>query len=110
VKYTYAGDSDLDGDVDVADLGALASNWQTAGLWSKGDFDYSGSIDVNDLGLLASNWQVGVGNPLKPMDGSPWALAEALDSLGLPSLSVPEPAALGVLNIFLLLGHRRRRA
>jgi hypothetical protein len=30
IKYTWFGDSDLDGDVDVADLGSLATNWQTA--------------------------------------------------------------------------------
>jgi hypothetical protein len=108
IKFTYFGDSDLDGDVDVADLGNLASSWQTANVWSAGDFDYNGSVDVNDLGLLASNWQAGVGNPLKPTAG-PWALADALASLGLPSVSVPEPVGVfgaGMLGILLL---RRRR-
>jgi hypothetical protein len=59
VRYTIAGDADLDGDVDVADLGRLASNWQTAAPWSGGDFNYDGAVDVADLGLLASNWQLG---------------------------------------------------
>jgi T5SS/PEP-CTERM-associated repeat protein len=97
------GDADLDGDVDVADLGALATNWQSNANWLGGDFDFNGTVNVNDLGLLATNWQAGVGGPLSP------ALDEILMSLGLPSVAVPEPAGL------LLCGGsglclRRRRA
>src|SRR4029079_16071779 len=29
IKFTYFGDSNLDGQVDVGDLGILATNWQT---------------------------------------------------------------------------------
>ena len=64
IKYTYAGDATLDGQVDVADLGVLASYWQSSGEWSEGDFDYTAFVDINDLGILASNWQAGVGGPL----------------------------------------------
>jgi autotransporter-associated beta strand protein len=67
IKFTYDGDATLDGQVDVADLGRLASSWQSIGPWTSGDFDYSNTIDVNDLGLLASNWQRGVGAPLAPV-------------------------------------------
>jgi hypothetical protein len=106
IKFTYAGDGNLDGQVDVADLGALASAWQTSAPWTSGDFDYSGFVDVNDLGLLASNWQAGVGNPLGPAAG-PVAFGEALSALGLPT-TVPEPGALGFLfgTIVLLKRHR----
>jgi hypothetical protein len=104
VKYTYYGDSNLDGQVDVADLGSLASHWQSTGDWVGGDFDYNGSVDVNDLGLLASNWQAGVGNPLGP------SFSEALASVGLPTASVPEPAGVAlVLGAVALKCHRRRR-
>ena len=52
------GDADNDGDVDVNDLGILASNWQQSPrTFAQGDFDYSGTVDVNDLGILASHWQ-----------------------------------------------------
>jgi hypothetical protein len=102
VKYTYRGDSNLDGKVDVTDLGNLATNWQTSGVWTSGDFDYNGFINVNDLGMLATNWQAGVGNPLGPD-----SLADALSSFGLPPVSVPEPGALGLLMCAALL-HRRR--
>jgi autotransporter-associated beta strand protein len=104
VKRTWYGDADLNGLVDVADLGILASNWQTSQIWIGGDFDYSGMVDVNDLGLLASNWQAGVGAPL-----GAGSLAEALASLGLPSASVPEPAMLGVTMVGALGALRRRR-
>jgi MYXO-CTERM domain-containing protein len=104
VKRTWYGDADLNGQVDVADLGILASNWQTAGNWAAADFDYSGFIDVADLGMLASNWQAGVGSPLGP------SLAEALASLGLPNVSVPEPAALGAASLGVLALRRRRRS
>jgi autotransporter-associated beta strand protein len=85
VARTYYGDADLNGQVDVADLGILATNWQTAQVWAGGDFDYNGSVDVNDLGLLATNWQAGVGNPLGP------SFAEAAAAVGLPASAVPEP-------------------
>jgi autotransporter-associated beta strand protein len=64
VKFTYGGDANLDGKVDIDDLGRLASAWQQAGNWTEGDFSYNGTIDVGDLGILASNWQAGVGAPL----------------------------------------------
>jgi autotransporter-associated beta strand protein len=97
LKFSYAGDADLDGDVDVADLGALATAWQSSAVWSGGDFDYNGTVDVNDLGMLATDWQAGVGSPLasKPTAG-PWAFDDALASFGLPIASVPEPTLLTI--------------
>ena len=89
VKYTYSGDANLDGKVDVTDLGALATNWQAAALWTGGDFNYDGVVNVTDLGALATNWQAGVSNPLGPAN-----FGAALASLGLGGASVPEPVAL----------------
>jgi hypothetical protein len=67
IRYTLAGDADLNGNVvNVNDLGILASNWQQSGRrWSQGNFDYSadGLVDVNDLGILASNWQQSISGP-----------------------------------------------
>jgi hypothetical protein len=65
VKFTYAGDANLDGQVDIGDLGLLSGKWQQSGQdWFGGDFTYDGTVDIADLGLLASTWQKGVGNPL----------------------------------------------
>ncbi len=104
VKYTYYGDANLDGQVDISDLGALATAWQTSAVWSQGDFDYSGFVDISDLGKLATNWQLGVGNPLGP------SFDEALASVGLAGVSVPEPAMLGLAGLAAsMLCSRKRR-
>jgi hypothetical protein len=62
-RPTLAGDTNLDGAVDVADLGNLATNFgfSTGGVWGQGDFDYNGSVDVADLGDLATNFGLSIG-------------------------------------------------
>jgi T5SS/PEP-CTERM-associated repeat protein len=100
----FAGDADLDGDVDVADLGALATNWQSNANWLGGDFDFNGTVNVNDLGLLASNWQAGVAGPSGP------SLPTAMAALGLPQVSIPEPAgAVLLIELTLLAASPRSR-
>jgi hypothetical protein len=65
------GDADNDGDVDVNDLGILATNWQrTQRTFSQGDFDYSGTVNVNDLGMLATRWQQSLPPPSAPIADS----------------------------------------
>jgi autotransporter-associated beta strand protein len=103
VARTYFGDTDLNGQVDVNDLGTLATNWQTNQVWAGGDFDYDGSVGVNDLGILATNWQAGVGNPLGP------SFAEAAAALGLPAHAVPEPGSVALIGLSTLGLIRRRR-
>jgi hypothetical protein len=97
-----AADATVDGQVDVADLGILASNWQTNNDFVNGDFDFSGFVDVADLGILASNWQVGVGGSSGP------SFQEALAAVGLGHVAIPEPAMLGILSLGMLLARRRR--
>ena len=46
------GDSDLDGDVDPADVSVLVGNFATAGGWPDGDFDGGGSVGPEDVSLL----------------------------------------------------------
>ncbi len=33
LKYTYDGDANFDGKVDISDLGALATHWQSSAAW-----------------------------------------------------------------------------
>jgi hypothetical protein len=107
VKYTYAGDANLDGKVDIGDLGLLAGAWQQSGkVWFDGDFTYNGTVDIGDLGLLAGNWQKGVnsGQLLVSFDQA-MAQFAAFDGV-----VVPEPtAALGIAAASLALGFTRRR-
>jgi len=105
IKYTYGGDSNLDGQVDVTDLGALATSWQTSAPWTGGDFNYDGFVDVSDLGILATNWQKGVGNPL-----GPGSLSQALAEVGLSGVTVPEPATIGMIGVAAIAAVRRRRS
>ena len=57
-----AGDTDLDGDVDAADLNNVGQNWQAtdATSWLQGDFDGNSVVDANDLNSVGLNWQYGV--------------------------------------------------
>jgi hypothetical protein len=98
VKYTFAGDANLDGVVDLLDLYALASHYNTAGdVWTSGDFNYDGVTNVKDLTALAVNWQAGMNAPLS------LSFAAALANV---NLGVPEP---GNLAFFLLAGAILRR-
>jgi hypothetical protein len=89
---TDFGDTDTDGDVDLADLGNLATGFGQPGekRWARGNFDCDDDVDLNDLGTLASNFEGGRDAAL--------AAFEAL---------VPEPAA-GMLAFALLPGMVRR--
>jgi hypothetical protein len=102
IKYTFAGDSNLDGKVDIQDLLALATHYNQvdSAVWMQGDFNYDGAVNGADLSLLASTWQMGVGAPLdQPLDS---ALA------GLSS-SVPEPVVTTLLGVFAAAHVLRRR-
>ena len=52
------GDANLDGYVDVSDLGILATNYGTTSgaEWGDADFTGDGVVDVSDLGILATNY------------------------------------------------------
>jgi hypothetical protein len=80
-----SGDANMDGAVDVGDLGILAGNWNQGSdnTWIQADFSGDGLVDVSDLGILAGNWQGGAG--------------------------VPEPASLALLSITAAAGLLRRR-
>lgn len=92
------GDANLDGIVDVTDLGALATNWQTSANWLGGDFNSDDFVDVSDLGILATNWQSSSGS-----------LDAALAAVGINYTSVPEPSV-GIMATCLAAAASRRRA
>jgi hypothetical protein len=100
IGLTLAGDANLDGQVNGADLAALAAHWQSSGgVWTSGDFDYNGKVDINDLYLLAIDWQ----------QSGP-SLAATLATLNLPGTdAIPEPAALAAASAIVASVSRRSR-
>jgi hypothetical protein len=57
IRYTYAGDGNLNGSVDLTDFTYLAANFNgTAKTWLQGDYNYDGSVDLSDFTFLASNF------------------------------------------------------
>jgi len=64
LEYTYVGDTNLDGSVDVSDLGNVSTNYGVTGgaTWAQGDVNYDGNVDVGDLGATAGNY-AGVPRP-----------------------------------------------
>src|SRR4029077_15546322 len=64
VRYTLKGDTNLDGAVDVGDLGALATAYGLSGgqSWANGDSNQDGNVDVGDLGALATNYGTHLAN------------------------------------------------
>jgi autotransporter-associated beta strand protein len=55
IRYTLAGDADLDGAVGPGDFNLLASHFaQTGRSWTEGDFNYDGTVGPADFNLLAT--------------------------------------------------------
>jgi subtilisin-like proprotein convertase family protein len=70
VKFTYGGDANLDGKINVDDYGHIDSNVVLPGVsgWFNGDFNYDGKINVDDYGIIDSN---------VPIQGPPLGSASA---------------------------------
>ncbi|HSV15564.1 MAG TPA: PEP-CTERM sorting domain-containing protein, partial [Tepidisphaeraceae bacterium] len=109
VRFTLPGDTNLDGAVDVADLGALATSYgTTAGaLWAQGDANGDGAVNVADLGLVATNYGQSIG--AGTVDASSAAVASSTAVVA-GSASVPEPTSLGLIGgLSIAVAARRRR-
>ena len=60
IKYTYVGDTNLDGAIDGADYGQI-DNWVQfpgASGYANGDFNYDGIIDGADYGMIDNSIQL----------------------------------------------------
>lgn len=98
LKYTYEGDTNLDGVVNGQDL-VNAIEGYSIGLtgWANGDFDYSGTVTATDIDRLILVLGAGLpslGNGQGGMTGGG---------------SIPEPVAIGLLLPAAALLSRKRR-
>jgi len=106
LRYTFAGDANLDGMVTSADFTRLSQNFSGSNKrWSDGDFNYDGKVNALDFNALATTYGLILPTPT-PGD----AIGAALPAGGLGAL-VPEPGSLGLLAAAsAMLIRRRRRA
>jgi autotransporter-associated beta strand protein len=114
VKYTYYGDSDLNGATTLDDYTLFLNGYQTAGTtWVQGDYDYNGLVTLDDFTLFLAGYQQ-QGAPLSELEslinGTPMNSADRSAMLAAVQ-AVPEPAGLALLGAAGagLLGRRRRR-
>lgn len=56
VRYTRAGDANIDGTVNISDFAKLAAKFNQSGEWTDGDSNYDGVVNIGDFSLLASNF------------------------------------------------------
>lgn len=90
VRYTLAGDTNLDLTVNISDFANLASNFNgTNKVWFNGDFNYDGTTNISDFAVLAANF-----NRTLPSD--------------LPRQNVPEPAGIAVILVSAMILRSRR--
>jgi fibronectin-binding autotransporter adhesin len=113
VKYTYVGDSSLDGKVDLGnDFNLFLQGYLSGGsTWELGDYNYDGHVDTTDFGMFVDGFK-GQGGSLGDLDGMIAAspLLSGAQKAQLLAV-VPEPASLGILGIAALacIGRRRRK-
>ena len=108
VMYTYGGDANLDGKINVDDYGKIdfAVALGIAG-WANGDFNYDGKINVDDYGIIDFN--VGIqGTPFPTGAGIDGGVAAGVSGV----TAVPEPATFSALGLgagVAMFARRRRR-
>jgi fibronectin-binding autotransporter adhesin len=91
VKYTYFGDANLDGKLNASDYIAI-DNGFTMHLtgWANGDFNYDGTVNGDDYTLIDNAFNTQSSVSINAVAASPAAQI---------SVSVPEPATLGLVAI-----------
>lgn len=98
VMYTYGGDANLDGTLNVLDYVKIDQGVHT-GLsgYSNGDFNYDGVVNILDYVIIDTNI---------PIQGAS-LLSASGDASGV--VAIPEPAGLAVLGLIFCGMKRRRR-
>jgi fibronectin-binding autotransporter adhesin len=116
VKYTYFGDSSLDGKVDLGNdfnlflQGFLSPNLVTStNAWELGDYNYDGVVNGADFQLFVDGFKT-QGGQLGALDSAIGSSALLSNDQKASLLSVvPEPASIGLISIAACVFATRRR-
>jgi autotransporter-associated beta strand protein len=101
VMYTYGGDANLDGKINVDDYGHIDSSVVLPGVsgWFNGDFNYDGKINVDDYGIIDSN---------VPIQGAAFPTGSSAPA-GLSAVPEPASALVVLVGACIASGTRRKR-
>ena len=106
LKYTYYGDTNLDGAVDGSDYSDVDNGFinHLTG-WYNGDFNYDGVVDGSDYTLIDNSFNTQGAS----LGVNPAALSASVTAQIAGSATVPEPAPVTLCGIAAggLLGRRR---
>jgi autotransporter-associated beta strand protein len=105
VKYTLAGDANLDGLVNFQDLVTVVQNFNKPGTdWARGNFLFGASTNFQDLVAVVQNFN----KILNPGGSSGHALGGS--AIQLTDVQLPEPDAISLaIGAAALMTRRRRR-
>jgi len=113
VRFTYYGDADLNGEVDLSDFDAWLFGFQNHLTgWANGDFDYDGTVTIADFDAWLGAFQAHL-QPLAPLiadiQNSSLTAGQKAQLFDLIA-AVPEPTSIGLLGLAAVgLMPRRRR-
>lgn len=112
--YTFVGDSDLNGLVNVADFDRFENGFGGSApynSWAFGDFDYDGLIDGGDFELVQYGFSYSnpsFGHPLA-YEMEAFANANSLTLIPQIAALVPEPSTAGLITAASMMILRRRK-
>ena len=103
--YRIPGDATGDDKVDFNDFLVLQNNFDKTGTtFDQGNFDYSAATDFNDFLILQNNFGASIaGTP------APVITAAQVATLNAWAAAIPEPTAIAMLAVAVLVPLRRRR-
>ncbi|MEO6436128.1 MAG: hypothetical protein ABIP55_10255, partial [Tepidisphaeraceae bacterium] len=104
VMFTWGGDANLDGKINIDDYGQIDFNVGSSGSvfgWYNGDFNYDGKINIDDYGIIDFN--VTAQTETFPTGGGVGGGLE-----GVAAIPEPTAAAGGLIFVAAVLARRRR--